>query len=280
MCDIWGWVRRTRLLERSSSHHGRSVSAAGRGQYGFSSLGDMLPQVGGDRPPLDPLTQAAWDLVGAYDDYIAAIGSGFDQRSRLARSNWMARFRTRYADARRSYCQKSTESFEPFHREIASLFGDVYRERNFIYPAGDGPVIRFLKNELRAEPRMKTLPAEGWVNEISPRMGSATTRPTRTYTSILALEVKQTMPDPAILCLDVGVGVSEAKVALTLKTAFWRTTDVMWKESRVWLLVDEPRLGEGDRIEITVFSSELIAPTVPVRIGNVVQQVGQVRASA
>jgi hypothetical protein len=56
-------------------------------------------------------------------------------------------------------------------------------------------------------------------------------------------------------------------------------TDVTWKESRIWLNVDEPRLLEEDRIEITVSSTELIAPSARVRIANSLQQSGTVRAS-
>jgi hypothetical protein len=144
----------------------------------------------------------------------------------------------------------------------------------------DAPAIRILRNELRSEPRVETHPAARWLEETSPRMGWAATRPMREYTSILSLEVRQPMPQPALLCVDVGTDVTTAIVSLTLTSATWRQTDVAWKESRIWLIVDEPRLLAGDRIEITVSSDELIAPAARVRMGNLSQQISQFRASA
>jgi hypothetical protein len=102
----------------------------------------------------------------------------------------------------------------------------------------------------------------------------------RSYTSVICLEVRERMPQPAILCVDVSTDVDYANVSLTLKTALWRKTDVTWKESRIWLIVYEPRLQEEDRIEISVTSSKLIAEYASVRIGSVLQHLELIHASA
>ena len=133
----------------------------------------------------------------------------------------------------------------------------------------DGPAVRILKNWLREEPRIETLPAEGWVAPTSVIVQFARERPTRSYAATLSLEVKQNLPELVALCVDVGTDVSIASVSLVLeRKASSKSADLLWKESRIWVIVEDPRLREGDRIDITLTSARPITQSTSVRIGK------------
>jgi hypothetical protein len=272
MPDIWRWVRRARSLAKYSGLTTRSRSGADQEDFGFPSFTESVPQAGEDSSRLDTLTLAAWELVQAFDELLAAMTEAYDHPHGLGKDWWMRPYWTRYGRGLKSYCEKAKDSGDRWHQQLAAVCEGRYVE--------GFRVARTLKNEFRPEPRLETQSATPWVAEISPRMGTAKTRPMRSYTSVICLEVRERMPQPAILCVDVSTDVDYANVSLTLKTALWRKTDVTWKESRIWLIVYEPRLQEEDRIEISVTSSKLIAEYASVRIGSVLQHLELIHASA
>jgi hypothetical protein len=113
---------------------------------------------------------------------------------------------------------------------------------------------------------METYPAELWVAATAPLVDFARARLTGSYTVTLSLEMKARLPQPAVLCVDVGTEVASASASLvTSPKASGDKTDVIWKESRIWVLLGESRLEAGDLVNITVSGAKPITqPTVRI----------------
>jgi hypothetical protein len=207
--------------------------------------------------------------VQAFDDYLANSDKRFDRRyRRYGKETFFDRFAIPLGYARRAYCQAAFACADPFHEHLATLL-----ERSLspymVWMPTDGPAVRILKNWLREEPRIETQPAEGWVAPTSVIVQFARERPTKSYAATLSLEVKQSLPELAALCVDVGTDVSIASVSLVLeREASSKSVDLLWKESRIWVIVEDSRLREGDRIDITLTSARPITQSTRVRIGK------------
>jgi hypothetical protein len=220
--------------------------------------------------PDDPLRRAAQELVEAFDAYRNGWETRWDRRKRygLGRLGFVSEFGIPLGRAREAYIVTANASSDPFHRRLAELLENRGRLFAFVF-GGDAEEIRALANWVREEPRVTTQPAEWLIGEASPRTEVATAWPARSYTTTLSFEVKQTMPQPAILCIDVGTEVASARLSLApRRDSSRRACHAIWKESRVWAIVDTPRLREGDRLAITVSSARPIAPSAPVRISR------------
>jgi hypothetical protein len=180
----------------------------------------------------------------------------------------VTRFGVPLARARLAYCETAMASGDPFHERVAMLLERGVWAFTISYTT-DNPARSILQNWLREEPCIQTLSAEGWVAKTAEVVRFARAGPISGYTVTLALEAKQTLPVPTVLCIDVGTDVSIASVSLILQREVPRkSTDLIWKISRIWVTVDEPRLDEGDRVDVTVTSAKPIGRSTNVRIGS------------
>ena len=212
----------------------------------------------------------------AYDDYLANFDKRFDRRfRRYGKETFFDLFALPWSRARRAYCQAAIACADPFHEHLATLLESHFWP--WVVWGTDGPPVRILENWLREEPHIETQPAEGWVAPTSVIVQFARERPTSSYAATLSLEVKQSLPELVVLCIDVGTDVSIASVSLVLKReASSKSTDLLWKESRIWVIVEDPRLREGDRINITLTSAKPITQSTSVRIGKADQRLNPV----
>jgi hypothetical protein len=221
-------------------------------------------------PPTDPLRQTARDLVRAFDDFADNADRRFDRahRHRLGRSGFISRFGVPLARARTAYCEVAMASADPFHHHLATLVESALWPY-FMWTTTDGPVRSILGNWLREEPRVETLPAEPWVTQSSAVLKFATALRATGYTATLSLEAQRELPNPLTLRLDVGTDVSMASVRWVRERVTSSTsTDLIWKRDRIWVIVDGPRLRQGDRLDITITSAKPMAQSIRVRIGD------------
>jgi hypothetical protein len=212
------------------------------------------------------MRQRAEELLQAFDEYEAGARQAWQRRTAIHGA--LMHCGVPLVGARRAYREAALASGDPFHEQIAALL-----ERR-LWPHGisyntDGPVRRILGNWLREEPRIETRPAEGWVAHTAAVVSFAKQVPVSGYTVTLSLKATQTLPQPAVVCLDVATDVAIASASLVLqRDVTLGSTDLIWKASRIWMTIDDPRLDEGDRIDITITTGKPMVRSISVRIGG------------
>ena len=225
----------------------------------------LMPLPAPDRPPSDPLRERARELLQAFDDYLAGARQAYTRRT--GTHGALMYFGVPLALARRAYREAAMESGDPFHEQVAMLFERSFWDHGISY-ATDDPARSILSNWLREPPHIETSSAEDWIEQTAEVVRFTKAVPVSGYTVTLSLEAKQTLPRPAVLCLDVGADVSIASASLLLqREAPAEKTDLIWKRSQIWVTVDDPRLEEGDRIDVTVTTGKPIVRSTQVRIG-------------
>jgi hypothetical protein len=221
----------------------------------------------------DSLTEAAREYVRAANACAAAWESRFNGR----RQSWMKHgfglsFIVPLKLARDGYRERAMASTDPFHRHVAMLLDSVPRA----YFGLDGPIIRLLQNWLRDEPRMETRSATSWIAVGAPRIELPRARHAESYTVTLSLEIKRALPPSTVLYVDVGTEVASAMASVNAGNADAKAkADVIWKESRIWVMLGEARLEEGDLVNITVSSAKRISRPESVRIAKAGAEAGR-----
>ena len=209
------------------------------------------------------LTEATREFVQAFDQYAAAWESRFNGRQ-SRKKYWLATsLFVQLKLARDEYYKRAGTSSDPVHRHVATLL-----ENSGIWvPQANSAAARMLRNWLRDEPRMETYPADSWVTAIAPRVDFAQARTIVDATLTLSFELKARLPQPGVLCIDVGTDVISASVYLVAdpKASSGRI-DAIWKKGRIWVMLGEARLGTGDLVNVRVSAAERISRPATVRI--------------
>jgi hypothetical protein len=175
--------------------------------------------------------------------------------------------------ARDGYYDRASTSSDPFHRQVATLIED--RAFRSFLPT-DGPAVRMVRNWLRDEPQIETYPAESWIAVAAQRVEFAREQWTGSHKATLSLEVKQRLRHQAVLYVDVGVDVVSASVSLvTQREASGEKIQAIWKESRIWVMLGESRLDQGDLVNVTISSAKPISRPETVRITSARREILQ-----